>query len=41
MIKDETKATIRCMPLDQKNESGVCLFSGNQSKKRVLFAKAY
>jgi len=41
MIKDETKATLRCIPLDQNNESGVCLFSGNQSKKRVLFAKAY
>jgi len=41
MIKDETKATLRCIPLDQNNESGVCLFSGKQSKKRVLFAKAY
>ena len=41
MIKDETKATLRCIPIDQNHEPGVCLFSGNQSKKRVLFAKAY
>ena len=36
IIKDETKATIRCIPLDQNNESGVCLFSGNQSKKKSI-----
>jgi len=41
LIKQETKATIRCIPLDEKKESGVCLFSGNPSEKRVLFAKAY
>ncbi len=40
-IKQETKATIRCIPLDAKNETGVCVFSGNPSTKRVLFAKAY
>ena len=41
LIKQETKATIRCIPLDAKEEDGVCLFSGNSSSKRVLFAKAY
>ena len=40
-IKDLTKATIRCIPLDQKNEEGVCFFSGAKSAGRVLFAKAY
>lgn len=40
-IKEETKATIRCIPLDAKEEEGVCVFSGKPSNKRVLFAKAY
>ncbi|WP_425638122.1 proline--tRNA ligase [Algoriphagus yeomjeoni] len=40
-IKDLTKATIRCVPLDRKEEDGVCVFSGKPSKGRVLFAKAY
>jgi prolyl-tRNA synthetase len=40
-IKDITKATIRCIPLDQKKEKGVCVFSGLESAGRVLFAKAY
>jgi len=40
-IKQETKATIRCIPLDAIQEDGVCLFSGKPSNKRVLFAKAY
>ncbi|MFB0924530.1 MAG: His/Gly/Thr/Pro-type tRNA ligase C-terminal domain-containing protein, partial [Vicingaceae bacterium] len=40
-IKQETKATIRCIPLDAKDEVGICVFSGNSSTKRVLFAKAY
>jgi len=40
-IKEETKATIRCIPLDQKAEEGKCVFSGNPSKQRVIFAKAY
>jgi len=40
-IKDKTKATIRCIPMDQKEEEGICIFSGNPSNKRVLFAKAY
>ena len=40
-IKEETKATIRCIPIDQKIESGVCVYSGKPSSGRVLFAKAY
>jgi prolyl-tRNA synthetase len=40
-IKKETKATIRCIPLDNKEESGYCIYSGNPSSQRVLFAKAY
>ena len=40
-IKQETKATIRCIPLDSKLEDGVCIYSGKPSKQRVLFAKAY
>ena len=40
-IKEKTKATIRCIPLDAENEEGLCVFSGNKSTKRVLFAKAY
>jgi len=40
-IKELTKATIRCIPNDAKEEAGVCVFSGKPSSKRVLFAKAY
>ena len=40
-IKEETQATIRCIPLDQKKETGVCVYSGAPSKGKVLFAKAY
>jgi prolyl-tRNA synthetase len=40
-IKNLTKATIRCIPLDAKSEDGVCVYSGKPSVKRVLFAKAY
>ncbi|KJD31419.1 proline--tRNA ligase [Tamlana nanhaiensis] len=40
-IKELTKATIRCMPLEYEEEVGVCVYSGNPSKRRVLFAKAY
>ncbi|OXB02155.1 proline--tRNA ligase [Flavobacterium oncorhynchi] len=40
-IKDLTKATIRCIPLDAVEEAGACVFTGNPSSKRVLFAKAY
>jgi prolyl-tRNA synthetase len=40
-IKDLTKATIRCLPLDAVDEDGACVFTGQKSKRRVLFAKAY
>ena len=40
-IKDETKATIRCIPLDSPVEDGKCMYSGKPSKRRVLFARAY
>jgi prolyl-tRNA synthetase len=40
-IKEETKATIRCIPLDAKEEAGACMYSGKPSSKRVLFARAY
>jgi prolyl-tRNA synthetase len=40
-IKDETKATIRCIPLDAPAEAGTCIYSGKPSGKRVLFARAY
>lgn len=40
-IKDETKATIRCIPLDNKLEDGVCMLTGKPSSQRVLFARAY
>ena len=40
-IKDETKATIRCIPLEGKLENGVSMISGKPSAQRVIFAKAY
>ena len=40
-IKDLTKATIRCIALDRKEEAGACVLTGNPSVGRVLFAKAY
>ncbi|MES2764200.1 MAG: proline--tRNA ligase [Bacteroidota bacterium] len=40
-IKEETKATIRCIPLNNTQESGVCIYSGKPSTQRVLFARAY
>ena len=40
-IKELTKATIRCIPLDNKQENGACIFSGKPSVQRVLFARAY
>jgi prolyl-tRNA synthetase len=40
-IQQATKATIRCIPFDNPQEDGVCVFSGKPSKERVLFAKAY
>ena len=40
-IKDKTKATIRCIPMNNKLEDGTCILSGKPSKQRVLFARAY
>jgi prolyl-tRNA synthetase len=40
-IKDKTKATIRCIPLDNQMEEGKCILTGNPSSQRVLFARAY
>jgi prolyl-tRNA synthetase len=40
-IKEATKATIRCIPLDAKEEEGKCIFTGKPSKMRVLFARSY
>ena len=40
-IKEETKATIRCIPLDVKEELGKCILTGKPSQRKVLFAKAY
>ena len=40
-IKEETKATVRCIPLEAKEESGKCVYSGKPSNRRVLFARAY
>ncbi|WP_346858018.1 proline--tRNA ligase [uncultured Draconibacterium sp.] len=41
LIKNETKATIRCLPLEYEEEEGVCVYSGKPSNRRVLFALAY
>lgn len=40
-IKELTKATIRCIPIDAKEEAGKCILTGNPSSKRVIFARAY
>ena len=40
-IKDATKATIRCIPIDAPEEEGGCVFSGKPSHRRVLFARSY
>ncbi|MFM8995182.1 MAG: hypothetical protein ACKOI1_02945, partial [Bacteroidota bacterium] len=40
-IKELTKATIRCIPMDQASETGVCILTGKPSQGRVVFAKAY
>lgn len=40
-IKEQTKATIRCIPLDNAQEAGKCILTGNPSTQRVLFARAY
>lgn len=40
-IKEETKATIRCIPLEQSGEQGECIYCGQPAKEKVIFAKAY
>ncbi|MCK4637990.1 MAG: proline--tRNA ligase, partial [Bacteroidales bacterium] len=40
-IKDETKATIRTIPIENLNEEGKCVYTGKPSKQRVVFARAY
>ena len=40
-IKEETKATIRCVPLNSVEEAGICIYSGKPSTQRVVFARAY
>lgn len=40
-IKQQTKATIRCLPFDQPTESGSCVFTGSSTDQLALFAKAY
>ena len=40
-IKEETKATIRCIPLDGEEEEGICMVTGKPSKRRVIVARAY
>ena len=40
-IKEESKATIRCIPLNNKEEEGICVLTGKPSNQRVLFARAY
>jgi prolyl-tRNA synthetase len=41
LIKEKTKATIRCIPLNNPQEEGTCILTGKPSKERVLFARAY
>lgn len=40
-IKEETKATIRCFPLDQRGDSGVCFFTGKPASRQAVFGRAY
>jgi prolyl-tRNA synthetase len=40
-IKEQTKATIRCIPLEHDGKAGKCILTGNPSAQRVLFARAY
>jgi len=40
-IKEETKATMRCIPLEQPGGSGVCVHCGKAAKEKAIFAKAY
>jgi prolyl-tRNA synthetase len=40
-IKEETKATLRCIPLDQPGGKGKCIFSGEEATEKAYFARAY
>jgi prolyl-tRNA synthetase len=40
-VKDETKATTRCVPLDQSEDAGECIVCGKTARQRVYFARAY
>jgi prolyl-tRNA synthetase len=40
-IKELTKATIRCIPMDSKAQTGICVLTGKPSERRVIFARAY
>jgi prolyl-tRNA synthetase len=40
-VKDETKATLRCIPLEQPGGKGRCIFSGEETSEKAYFAKAY
>ena len=40
-IKEDTKATLRCIPLDQENTKGKCIYCGNETKEKAYFARAY
>ena len=40
-VKEETSATIRCIPIKSDKKPGLCIFTGKPSKQKVLFAKAY
>jgi prolyl-tRNA synthetase len=40
-IQDETRATIRCIPLDQSGVAGQCVYTGQETTQQVIFARAY
>jgi prolyl-tRNA synthetase len=40
-VKEETKATIRCIPLEQEDGQGICIYTGNTATRRVIFARGY
>ena len=40
-IKEETKATLRCIPLDQPGGQGKCIYSGEEATEKAYFARAY
>ncbi len=41
LVKEQTKATLRCYPMDQPDGNGACIFSGEETSQKALFAKAY